>query len=187
MAFDETTQSNQMMAQMQAQMAQMQQMMADNNSMMGMGGMMGMMMGQNGGGADASNPMMAQMQVQMAKMQAQMVQMQAQMVQMQAQMVQMQQMMADNNSMMGMKGMDAQVNGNEGAWPVVGGHVAAATGGTSQKKAASVAADPLDSAAALRDVPKVISTFLPCPQSKPVAAVPLVPDFAAALGDDKFV
>ncbi|KAJ1634823.1 hypothetical protein T492DRAFT_836595 [Pavlovales sp. CCMP2436] len=157
-----------------------------------------------------SNPMMAQMQAHMAQM-------------------------ANNNSMMGMGGMDAQVNSNEGRAPaampphdgardgydsdsasvdstdgtgwaaaqprraltrsaaqtstatpttsklpaafllnlgisqqhvlppaalktvqpqpvqVVGGHVAAATGGTSQEKVTSVAAGPLDSAAALND------------------------------------
>jgi len=94
------------------------------------------LMGQNGGGADASNPMMAQMQAQMAQVQAQMAEMQQMMMlqmaatmnlmmmgqngggadasnpmvaQMQAQMAQMQQMMAANNQMVG---LDSQANGD---------------------------------------------------------------------------
>ncbi|KAJ1623052.1 hypothetical protein T492DRAFT_306517 [Pavlovales sp. CCMP2436] len=129
--------SNPMMAQMQAQMAQVQAQMAEVQAQMAqmqqmmmlqMAATMNlMMMGQNGGGADASNPMVAQMQAQMAQMQQTML---SQMMnpmggmaqngggadasnpmvaQMQAQMAQMQQMMAANNQMVG---LDSQANGD---------------------------------------------------------------------------
>ncbi|KAJ1631762.1 hypothetical protein T492DRAFT_838938 [Pavlovales sp. CCMP2436] len=209
--------SNPMMVQMQAQMAQVQAQMAEMQQMMMLQMaattnlmIMGGMMGQNGGGADASNPMVAQMQAQMAQMQAQMVQMQA------------------NNPMVGLGGgMDSQANGggtrragpgNEGRAPATMPPRDGSDSDPASAQAGWVRAQSrpraLARSAARTPTSGVNATLLPilgisqqyvqavppppvqvaggeylCPEEPPnpaVAADPLALDFAAALGEESY-